>query len=129
MHSTGVSSATRAFLLAMLSFLAGVLNGLLGTGGGMLLLFSLGMLLSGERGKEAFVISSVGVLTFSLVSAFFYGRGGSLDTAALPRFALPAAAGGILGAILLDKISTRWLKRLFAGLMLYSGLKLVGVFG
>ena len=129
MQTTGLSSASRALLLAVLSFFAGMLNGLLGTGGGMVLFFSLGMLLSGERGKEAFVISSVGVLAFSVVSAFFYGRGGSLDTAALPRFALPAAAGGILGAFLLEKIGTKWLRRLFAGLMLYSGLKLIGVFG
>ena len=129
MESIAQSSATRALLLAVLSFFAGVLNGLLGTGGGMVLLFSLGFLLSGERTKEAFVISSVGVLTFSVVSAFFYERGGSLDTVALPRFALPAAAGGIVGAFLLDKIGTKWLRRLVAGLMLYSGLKLVGVFG
>lgn len=124
-----LSSPARATILAIMAFLAGVLNGLLGTGGGMILLFVLGMLLSGDRAKEAFVISSIGVLTFSAVSAVFYGQGGSLDAAALPRFALPAAVGGIAGALLLDKISTFWLKKLFAALMLYSGLKLLGVFG
>ena len=48
------SALTRAVLLAVLSFAGGVLNGLLGTGGGMILLFALGQLLSAGHGKDAF---------------------------------------------------------------------------
>ncbi|MBQ8351749.1 MAG: TSUP family transporter [Clostridia bacterium] len=116
-----------ALILALSSFLAGGLNGLLGTGGGMVLVFVLGALLGRGRGKEVFVLSSFGILVFSLVSAAMYGTGGSLDAAALPRFALPAAAGGIVGAFLLDKIKLFWVKKLFAVILLYSGLKMVGV--
>jgi uncharacterized membrane protein YfcA len=116
-----------AFLLAACAFVAGGLNGLLGTGGGMVLVFTLGALLGEERGKEVFVLSSFGILVFSLVSALTYGAGGQAEPAALPRFALPAAAGGVLGALLLDKLKLVWVKRLFALILLYSGLKMVGV--
>ncbi len=113
--------------LAAAAFSAGLLNGLLGTGGGVILVFVLSALMGPERGKEVFVISSFGILVFSLVSALTYGRGGSLDPAVLPRFVLPAAAGGVVGAFLMDKIRLFWLRKLFAALLLYSGLKLVGV--
>lgn len=115
-----------AFILAFSAFFAGGLNGLLGTGGGMVLVFVLGWLLGTERGKEVFVLSSFGILVFCLVSAAAYGRGGSLDAAALPRFALPAAAGGVAGALLLDKLPLFWVKKLFAAILIYSGLKMVG---
>ncbi|MBQ8174550.1 MAG: sulfite exporter TauE/SafE family protein [Clostridia bacterium] len=123
------SALTRAILLATLSFAGGVLNGLLGTGGGMILLFALGYLLSAEHAKDAFVISSVGVLAFSAVSAVMYGTGGSYDLAVLPRFALSAAVGGVAGAFLFRYVPTKWLKRLFAALTLYAGLRMLGVFG
>ncbi|MBQ8859151.1 MAG: TSUP family transporter [Clostridia bacterium] len=121
------ASSTRALLLAVLSFLAGVLNGLLGTGGGMILLFTLGALLPREQAKECFVISTVGVLVFSAISTLFYTRGGSISLSLLPRFALPAAAGGLAGALLLNKVSVRLLRKIFAALLVYSGVKLLGV--
>lgn len=121
------SSLLRVTLLCASAFLAGFLNGLLGTGGGMILIFVLGFLLRGGREKEAFVISSVGVLVFSAFSAALYGSLGQLDTALLPRLALPAAAGGLFGAWLLDRISILWLRRLFALLVLSAGLKMTGV--
>ena len=121
--------SARPYLLAVLAFAAGMLNGLLGTGGGMVLVFALGFLLSKEHAKDAFVISSVGVLAFSVVSTLLYGTGGSYDPAVLPRFALPAAAGGVLGAFLFRRIRTFWLQKLFAVLMLYAGLRMLGVLG
>ena len=129
MTAKTITAPARAILLAVAAFFAGTLNGLLGTGGGMLLIFALSRLLSPERGREVFVISSFGVLTFSAISAALYGAGGSLDAAALPRFALPAVAGGAIGALLVDRIGVFWLRKLFALLLLYSGLKLTGVLG
>lgn len=123
---TGRSTRIDATGFALAAFLAGGLNGLLGTGGGMVLVFALGALLGRERGKEVFAISSFGILVFSLVSAMTYTSGGSLTGVALPRFALPAAGGGIIGALLLDKLKLFWLKKIFAVLLLYAGAKMVG---
>ena len=125
--SLRISAPMQAVLLACFSFFAGGLNGLLGTGGGMVLVFVLGAMLGQERGKEVFVLSSFGILVFSLVSAATYGIGGSLDMEALPRFALPAALGGIVGALLLSRLKLFWVKKLFAAVLIFSGLKLMGV--
>ena len=128
MHTNVQSSASaRVLFLAVSALLAGFLNGLLGTGGGIILIFALTRLLAPERAKEVFVLSSFGVLAFSAVSAFLYGKSGALDSAALPRFAIPAIIGGVIGAFLIDRIRTLWLRRIFAALLLYSGLKLTGV--
>lgn len=115
------------FFLALAAFLAGTLNGLLGTGGGMILLFAFAFLLRDGQAKEGFALSSIAVLSFCLVSVVFYGKGGSIDYALLPRFALPALAGGVLGAWLLRHIGTGLLRKLFALLLLWSGLKMTGV--
>ena len=119
----------RIAILALSSLCAGFLNGLLGTGGGMILILCLTRLLSPSRGKEVFALGSVGVFTFSLISALLYGEGGSLDFARLPAFALAGMLGGTLGALLLDRIGVFWLRKIFALLLLYSGLKLTGVIG
>ena len=121
--------AGRAVLLAALSFLGGAVNGLFGTGGGTVLVLSLSALLSRGREKDAFIISSVGVLCFSAVSAAVYGAGGNLDLSGLPRFALPAVVGGVAGAFLFRRIGTVLLRRIFALLTLYAGLRMLGVFG
>lgn len=120
---------TRAIFFALAAFFAGFLNGLLGTGGGMVLIFALSHLLAARREKEVFVLGSVGVFAFSLISCLFYGGGGNLDYERLPTLSLAGAVGGALGAFLFDRIGVFWLRKIFALLLLYSGLKLTGVFG
>lgn len=124
---TALPPRVAALLLVGAAFIAGGLNGLLGTGGGVILVFVLSALMGEGRGKEVFVLSSFGILVFSLISTSMYGNGGSLDIESLPRFALPAALGGVAGALLLERLQLRWVRRIFAVILLYSGLKLVGV--
>lgn len=116
----------RTLALALAALGAGLLNGLFGTGGGMVLIFALSALLVKERGKEVFVLSSVGVLIFSITSLSVYGAEGGLHEA-LPIFALPAIVGGVLGALLFGRVSTRLLRKIFAILLVYSGFKMMGV--
>ena len=116
---------TAALSLAALG--AGLLNGFFGTGGGMLLVLSLSHLLPKDRRKEAFVLSSVGVFGFCLVSLFLYNARGLLPSDPFASYALAALFGGALGALLFGRIGTRLLRKIFAVLLLYSGLKMMGV--
>lgn len=117
----------RAVALALAALGAGLVNGFFGTGGGMILVLSLSALLGGEQRRKAFVISSVGVLAFSLVSLSVYSGIGKLKLAAISDFALPALLGGLIGALLFGRIGTRILRKIFALLLVYSGLKMMGV--
>lgn len=116
---------TRALSLSAAALVAGLFNGFFGTGGGMILVLSLSALLGPARGKEAFVLSSFAVLAFSLASLVFYGT----RTGAEPfvAFAPPAILGGALGALLFGRVGTNLLRKIFAILLVYSGLKLMGV--
>ena len=118
---------TRVAALALAALAAGLLNGFFATGGGMLLVLALSRLLGRDRTKEAFLYSSVGVLVFCLISLALYAGGGVIPDVGLAEYALPAALGGALGALLFGRIGTRLLRKIFAVLLLYSGLKMMGV--
>ena len=106
--------------------LAGAINGLLGTGGGVLLVLLLTKLCKADA-KDAFAQSLLMILPLSAVSAFVYCRtGGVLFAQALP-YLFPAVIGGILGACVADKINARVLKIIFAILVLYSGVRMIFV--
>ncbi|MBQ4065666.1 MAG: sulfite exporter TauE/SafE family protein [Clostridia bacterium] len=102
---------------------AGFVNGFLGTGGGILLLFA--SLLSKKRRpgdtRDIFASTALVTMLLSAVSAVFYFWKGSVPVTKLPLYLLPALAGGAVGARLLDRLPTQWLERLFALLVLVAG--------
>ncbi|MBQ9099745.1 MAG: TSUP family transporter [Clostridia bacterium] len=106
---------------------AGFINGLLGAGGGILIVFGLGRLLKKRlRDPRSVYASAIAVmLPLSLLSVTRYLANGSLDTPVLGWLILPAIAGGALGGLLLRRLSPATLSRLFAGVVLVSGILLV----
>ncbi len=99
----------------------GLLNGLLGAGGGMVLVPLLERL--GVTGKSSHATSLAVIVPLSAVSAFLYWRQGwlSLDQG-LPLL-LPGLAGGILGGIFMGRIKLGWLKGMFGALLLWGGVR------
>ncbi len=102
---------------------AGIINGLLGAGGGMVVVPLLSAL--GVQGKKSHATALMVIVPLSLVSAVLYLAEGRVTLAdALPW--LPGSLlGAYLGSRLLPKISTGWLKLCFGGLMLWGGLRLL----
>ena len=102
---------------------AGVINGLLGAGGGMVVVPLLSAM--GVRGKRSHATALMVIVPLSAVSAVLYlvqGRVGFAD-------ALPWLPGRLLGAQLgrrlMPKIASGWVKLLFGGLMLWGGVRLL----
>ena len=103
---------------------AGFINGLLGAAGGILLVTALPYLPTPS-------LLSVGANPYGQAGAdrrdLFASALAGVDP--LPRsllpLLLPAAAGGLLGAFLLERTSPRRLRRLFAAVILVSGIRML----
>ena len=111
------------FGTGIISFLSGVTNVLLGSGGGILAVNSLKK--SGLRQKEAQATALCLTLLMSVFSAAFYlFKGYFVFTDALIYipFGIP---GSFLGSYLLGKLPDRFLKRAFAVFIIWSGLRLI----
>lgn len=101
---------------------AGLVNGFFGGGGGMVLV----PLLTSKCGldqRQAFATSVAIILPLCALSSAIYFLRGGLDLAV----ALPYLAGGLVGGFIGGKVfkslNMDWLRRAFALLILYGGVK------
>lgn len=110
-------------LTALGGFGAGLANGLLGAGGGMVLVPLLRK--SGLEETQAHATSVAVIFPLCLLSAFLYlFRGDVTLSDALPW--LPWMLGGsLVGAWLLPRCSSRWLRRIFGLLMLWAAVRML----
>lgn len=101
---------------------AGLVNGLFGGGGGMLLLPLLRGRCSLEE-RRAFATCVAVIAPVSAVSAALYLWRGAVDMG----LAWPYLAGGLLGGLAagrtLDKVPAKVLRRIFALVLIYGGVK------
>lgn len=129
MKSTITCTASGRFtLMILIAFAGGILNGLVGSGSGIVFLFLWNLLAPADSDAKArYSFAMACVLIVSVVSLFLYPAEAA---ATFPLPTLIAAAvtgilGGAGGAILKEKVKTSWLNRVFALLTLYSGLSMV----
>lgn len=93
------------------ALVAGFISGFFGAGGGAILL-----ILSARKGgdkKDIFARTSAVTAVFSAISALGYMRKGNIPLNTLAFLAIPALAGGWIGARLLDRIGTDTLRVIF----------------
>ncbi len=101
---------------------AGLVNGFFGGGGGMVLV----PLLTGKCGldqRRAFATSIAIILPLCALSSVIYLLRGSLDLMAALPYLAGGLAGGFVGGKVFQKLNMDWLRRLFALLILYGGVK------
>ena len=118
------SGFCRIGLFCIIALLAGGLNSFVGTGGGILLVFALSVVLGVDK-KDAFATSLCITVPVSAFALFSYFRAGSVDISLFSHLWLPVLLGGLLGAFLVDRIHLAWLNGIFGALVLYSGVRLV----
>lgn len=103
---------------------AGAVNGLFGSGGGMVLVPLL-TLLANLDDEAVFPCSVSIILPICLVSlAVSISRGGGDWQAALP-YLIGSAAGGVLAGLFGKKIPTQWLHRLLGCLVIWGGIRYI----
>lgn len=117
------SSGRKARWKAMLAGgCSGLLNGLFGSGGGMVAVPFLKK--CSLEAKEAHATSISMILPMSLVSSWLYLSGGAFDLIDAWIFLPGGVAGAIAGALLLKKISTPLLNKIFGGFMIFAAVRL-----
>ncbi len=114
--------------LLITGFFVGFANGLLGTGGGIILVFSLRYIFKKKELKDVFALALTVTLALSTVSAYIYMKKGNLPINESVKYILPAIIGGFIGAYFLEKIKINWLKKAFGILIITAGLNMIGIF-
>ena len=116
--------------LILCGFAAGMVNGFLGSGGGIIIILSLILLRKhkkipqGEASND-FPTAIAAILPMSLVSLARYADSGHVDWRFALILSLPAALGGLIGALLLDKIKLDLVRKIFAALIVISGVIMI----
>jgi len=103
--------------------LVGVLNGMLGAGGGMLVVPMLKKF--GLEQTKSHATAVAVIFPLSVVSAAAYLLLGHFDLGQAAGYLLPGAAGALAGGLLLAKIPAKWLRRIFACFMVWAGIRLM----
>lgn len=101
---------------------AGLINGFFGGGGGMLLVPLLSRW-SKLGDRRAFATSVAIILPLCVLSSAIYLFRGGLEVSSALPYLLGGALGGILGGKLFKNLNMLWLRRGFALLILYAGVK------
>ena len=109
--------------IAGLGLLAGVVNGFLGSAGGILIVP--GFIFLGMEQKNAHATSLLAIAPISLISVLVYSSGGYIRWEDIVPLILGAVAGGVAGAFFLDKINTKVLEWIFTGIILFSGIRMI----
>ena len=110
-------------LSALGGLAAGLINGLLGSGGGMIAVPMLER--GGVRANRAHATSVAIMLPLSAVSTLFYLRGGEVSLSDALPYIPGGIAGALLGVLLLRRVKPRLLRRIFGGVAVYSGLRIL----
>lgn len=104
--------------------LAGLANGLFGSGGGLFLVPLLTRW-AGLEQKRAFATSVAVILPLSLVSAVVYWTKGAVTFSAAGPYLIGGAIGGLISGRVFQKLPVIWLRRAFGLLILYGGVRAV----
>lgn len=103
-------------------FAAGLINGLLGAGGGMVAVPILGSMLKDRKKIHA---SSVAVIMpLSLMSVLMYIFSGDVTLSAVLPYLPTGLLGAALGTFVLSKLPDKILKKIFALFMIWAGVRL-----
>ena len=111
-----------AVILAGLAI--GVVTGLFGAGGGMLTVPALTFIAKFDE-KHSHATAIAVILPLCLISSVIYALGATFENGVVLPTVIGVTIGGVIGALLLKKMSNGAISFLFYALMLFAGLKMI----
>ena len=101
----------------------GFLNGLFGSGGGMIAVPLLKRAGFNQADSQANAIAVI--FPISLLSAVLYYFNGNLDIKEALSYVPTGVLGALTGTFLLSKIPQKYLRKIFAAFMIWAGVRLI----
>ena len=122
--------------LILIGLISGFINGLLGSGGGIIIVLALTYFLKKDTvskykiaevdiPKVSFATAVMSILPMSIISAIFYYSKGNLSLESSGQFLIPGIFGGVFGGLIMDKINPKYLKLIFTILMIWAGFRII----
>ena len=112
------------FLYSLAGFIAGIISGFFGAGGGMILVPFMTLIMKDEEIKSR-ATTILCIFFMVIVSSFFYYKQDSVDWNVAIKCSIGGILGGIIGSKLLIKLDKKILKIFFVILLIYSGVKMI----
>lgn len=109
---------------AFIGIITGLLNGLFGSGGGTVAVPAMEKFLDIPT-KKAHATAIAVILPLSLVSLFIYARNVNIDWKTVIAVSAGGVFGGYTGAVLLHKLSGKWIHRIFGAFMLAAAVRML----
>ena len=115
----------KGLIIVLISFIAGMVNAVFGTGAGMVYILLLGGLFKSKGERDIFASVSFAVLGLCIVSDVVYAIRGNFSIKNSWYYAIAGGIGGTIGALLLNVIKPRYLKMLLALFLIYAGIRMI----
>lgn len=124
-ENAGAKKQKQGFMCKILTGLfAGLINGLFGGGGGMVVVPSLRYMLKYDAANAHATAIAI-ILPVSVLSGAFYTAFGNFEWSPVLFTALGAIVGGVIGAVLLKKLSSVPITVTFSVVMAAAGVKML----
>ncbi len=114
----------RFLKLLLIGFIAGLANGLFGSGGGTIIVPALTYILNIEDHKAHATAIAI-ILPLTIISTIIYLKGKNIPLNIAYKVILGGIIGSIIGAKLLKKIPTIVLKKIFGSIIIITALRLL----
>ena len=111
-------------LLIYIGFFAGLVNGLLGSGGGTILVPSL-VFFSKIIDHKAHATAIAVILPLTIISSIIYIKHGITSVHLILYTTLGSMTGAYIGSRLLNKLSVSFLRKLFGFIMIIAAIRMV----
>ena len=109
--------------IKIVGIVAGAINGLLGSGAGMIILPALSSIFNMED-KKSRGTTIMSILFLTIISSFFYYKN-MPDLKLVWYVTVGGIVGGIVGAKLIDFIPTKYLRIILGIFMIATGIKML----
>lgn len=112
------------YKLYLVGLVTGLVNGLIGSGGGTIIVPFLKYLVDIDPHKAHATAISI-IFPLTIISTFIYFQNGFIDIKTSLLVALGSIVGGYIGAKLLNKIPKKYLKKIFGLFMIVVSVRML----